>query len=108
MLACFSVIPRPPVSTLFPYATLVRSRRKLKAVVMTRAVAVAGVLVGTFGSRIAAVGPRGDVVRLASSAAVTRVRVVALTRSVITAGRAIRLEAVVMTRAVAVAGVLVG
>src|SRR5262249_13874846 len=84
-----------------------RGPRRLKAVVVTEAGAVALVLIRALGARIAAVGACRDVVRLAGAAAVARVGAVALARTVVAARGPRRLEAVVVTDAGAVALVLI-
>src|SRR5439155_441465 len=69
--------------------------RRLEAVVRARPVAVAFVLVGALGARVAAVRACRDVIGLAGAAAVAGVSQIALARGRAAAGRTRRLEAVV-------------
>src|SRR5437867_9552690 len=82
-------------------------RRAREAGVSTRAVTVALVLICALGPGISAVGPRGHVVGLTRSGPITGVGVIARARGRAAARRPRALEAVIGTRAVAVALVLI-
>src|SRR5213593_3970792 len=74
---------------------------------MAGARAIAGVLVHALGAGIAAIGAGRGVVRRAHAGAVAGVCGIAFARGGVTTGRARGLEAIVLTRARAVAGILV-